>query len=192
MPINRSRTWYRCYLLPLNWYCQIVFCCDCMIKFALKRFNISGNVTPCVYTGPDHLTQSMRSKVHITARVITKVHPFVVLGPFRAPPPWSPNNRSVTDNCHNIISPIYWPLVALHNAEIPFMEITKAVPYSITWYTQTGKHLQCLQMSSATCHTSLFSFKKIRRRQNGCNCAYDIYLNRFCGMQIVEFSVKAP
>ena len=42
-----------------------------------------------------------------------------VLDRFRAPPPWSPNKRSVTDNCHNIIWPIHWASVALHDAEKP-------------------------------------------------------------------------
>ena len=36
-----------------------------------------------------------------------------VLGAFRTPHHWSPNNRSVTDNYHNI----HWALIALHNAE---------------------------------------------------------------------------
>ena len=60
----------------LHWYCQIGFYCDPMIKICFKSFNISGDVTPCVYPRSDHLTQSTRSKVHKTVWVIAKVHTF--------------------------------------------------------------------------------------------------------------------
>ena len=49
-----------------------------MIKFTLKSFNITGDVASYVYRGPDHLTQSTRSKVHITLWVIKKVHTYMV------------------------------------------------------------------------------------------------------------------
>ena len=59
----------------LHWYCQIVLCCDCMIKFVLTVSTFSGDITPCVYTRPDHLTQSTWFEVHITW-VIPKVQTF--------------------------------------------------------------------------------------------------------------------
>ena len=45
-------------------------------KKYFQIFNISSDFTTCVYTVSDHLTQSMRSKVHIAMSVITKVHMF--------------------------------------------------------------------------------------------------------------------
>ena len=65
---HRNRTWGTCNLvvsMPLQWYCQIGFCCDFMLKYVLKVSTFSDDATPCVYTGPDHLTQSTRSEVHI-------------------------------------------------------------------------------------------------------------------------------
>ena len=43
----------------LHWYCQIVFCCDIIIQFALKSFNISGGITPCVLHRTISLSQHM-------------------------------------------------------------------------------------------------------------------------------------
>ena len=96
----------------LHWYCQTAFCRECMIKFALKILKISGVVTACFYIGPGHLTQSMRPEVYITLWVIPKVQTFRSILHTG-----SLVTRSVTDNCHDTMCPIYWALVALHNAE---------------------------------------------------------------------------
>ena len=73
-----------------------------MKKIALKFFNIYGNVrhAMCVRgTGPSHSVNAIR----IAHNVVSHSESTHAVGPFRAPPPWSPNNRSVTDNCRNIM-----------------------------------------------------------------------------------------
>ena len=85
------RLWYCCYLheidrnwetgnsavsILFHWHCEI--CLRLFDKTCSKSFNISGNATPCVYTGLGHLAKSIGSKVHIRVWVITKVHTFEI------------------------------------------------------------------------------------------------------------------
>ena len=62
---------------------------------------------------PDHFNQSTRSAVHITLS-FRKYRRFKSIP---RTPPCSLNNRSFTNNCHTIMCPISWALVALRYAE---------------------------------------------------------------------------
>ena len=60
---RKWRTGNSVVFILLQWYCAIDLRCDCAIKFALKSLNVPGDITPWVYTGLDHLTQSTRFKM---------------------------------------------------------------------------------------------------------------------------------
>ena len=82
------RLWYHSYVYELNrkwgtgncvismllhWHWEIGFHCVRIMKLALKSFHIFGDITPYVYMGRGHLTQSTWSKLHNTLRVMMAV-----------------------------------------------------------------------------------------------------------------------
>ena len=98
--------------LLLHWYCQIVFCCDYMIKCYLKSFNIfRWHHTMCLHrTGAPFSVNAIQS-VHNVVSHSESTH---VLDPFRAPL----LGYQITNNWHNKMCPINWALAVLRNAEI--------------------------------------------------------------------------
>ena len=94
----------------LHWYCPRGLGCGKMIKFALKIFNIFGEVY--THDGTISLCQHNAS----SQTIMSHKYSTQVSDPFRSPPPWSPYDMIITDICQYIICPILWALVALNTA----------------------------------------------------------------------------